>query len=109
MDYVLWLDQKPECKACRHIWSIRGELPPCETCRVVLFDNNIDAAEVYLAVRNQYITMPIQKGNTVVHKVIDLDIKAVKAAMDIYNVVDQKTCFEQVRHLFFSMLKEKGS
>ena len=61
-------------------------------------DEDYEVAQVFFATRSQWIT----NGE----KIIDIDIRAVKCAMDIYQVVDQKTCFERVRVIFRTLLKE---
>lgn len=70
--------------------------PPCETCRVQLMEANRQAADIYLLVRDQVITA----GE--INKVVDISIPAIKAVMDIFNVIDQKACLMKIRRLFFA-------
>ena len=58
-------------------------------------DENYEIARVYLAARTHWIT----NGK----EIIDIDIRAVKVAMDIYGVKNQKNCYERVRNLFNEM------
>lgn len=55
-----------------------------------------------MAVRHHVVTHEVDKD----HSYVDLDIKAVKDAMDIYRVSNQERCYERVRNLFFSLGKE---
>lgn len=38
--------------------------------------------------------------------IIDIDIRAIKSAMSIYKVENEKVCFEKVRKLFHHFLTE---
>lgn len=49
--------------------------PPCDTCRVELFDNNADVAEIYMLTRGQMITIGPE------NKPIDLNLSAVASVM----------------------------
>jgi len=86
------VDEKPPCEACRVIWKDKGEDPPCETCMPPLMPENEDVIKVYLAARSQVI--PGIAG------IIDINYLAVKMLMDLYEIKNQKQCFEGVIDLF---------
>jgi hypothetical protein len=65
---------------------------------VQLVSENEDAAQVYMMTRRQYKTA--EQG-----RVVDIDIPAVKIAMDLFGVVDQKACLVKVRKAFFHFLE----
>ena len=77
--------------------------PPCKTCRVDLMEENADVATIYMLTRRQVITVGAGQ-------VADLSIPAVKIAMDLYGVRDQKACLNRVRRLFhhFQGRKDEG-
>lgn len=68
--------------------------PPCKTCKVEPLKENEQAGLVYMLVRNQVILSPSGE-------IVDLNINAVNAVMDIYDVKDKKGCFEKVLRLFY--------
>ena len=74
--------------------------PPCDTCRVDLMDQNKEAAEVYMLTKGQVITRGMDG------QVVDVSIPAVKIAMDLLGVVDQRACLAKVRKTFFQFLAE---
>lgn len=51
---------------------------------------NEEAVDVFFICRHQVI---------IAGKILDIKIEAVKAAMDIFRVQNQKECFERVRKL----------
>lgn len=61
-----------------------------------LLEENEDAGEIYMVTRRQYRTA--EQG-----RVVDIDILAVQAVMDLYGVQDQRACLEKVRMLFHHM------
>jgi hypothetical protein len=69
-------------------------VPPCDTCRVELLAANREAASIYMTCRRQYVTA--EEG-----RVVGISIAALKAAMDIYGVQDQKECLDKVTRAFF--------
>ena len=78
--------------------------PPCETCRVILLEENADAAKIYQIVRGQIVTLG--------ENVIDLNHVALWEAIDRYKVRDPVRCFELVNtvfHEFLSRDRENGS
>jgi hypothetical protein len=89
------------CDQCRTNHAKRGEEPPCETCWVDLLPENHEAAEVYMATRNQFITAGMGQ-------VVDISIPALKIIMDLYGVQDQKKCLHKVRATFHHFMKDKG-
>ena len=54
---------------------------------------NREAAEVYMVVRNQFITAGLGQ-------VIDVSIPAVKIVMDLFGVLNQKECLLKVLSVF---------
>ena len=97
----------PTCPYCRQksaertppgqpviVRNNKGEL--CESCRVELREENEDAAQVYMLTRRQYVTA--ERG-----RVVDINIQAVKAVMDMIGVDDQLDCLNRVRKLFHAM------
>lgn len=74
--------------------------PPCITCRVDLLDENAETAQVYMLTRRQVIT--VGQGD-----VADISIPAVKIAMDLYGVREQKNCLNRVRRLFHYFREKK--
>ena len=95
-----WVETKPSCVNCRIIWGNKGEDPPCPTCAIILEDENIDIVKVFFSVRHHVVVHEMSKNKTYV----DLDVRAVQAAMDIYGVYGTKNrerVYEKVRALFF--------
>ena len=84
------------------MWERKDDESPCRACIVVLEDDNVDAAKIFLAVRHHVVLHEVADNKTY----LDLDIKAVKCAMEIYGVRNQEKCYEKVRGLFFSAGKE---
>jgi len=85
----------PTCPECKELFAERKppEAPPCESCRVELQVENEDAAHIYMLTRRQYITA--EQG-----RVVDISIPAVKIAMDLYQVRNQRDCLMKVRNAF---------
>ena len=71
----------------------------CRSCRVDLLEENEDIAAVYMVTRRQVIMGPAGP--------VDIDIQAVKTAMDLYGIKDQRGCMEAVRHTFYHFM-DKG-
>ena len=74
--------------------------PPCKQCRVELAEENAEVAQIYMLTRRQVITVGAGQ-------VADLSIPAVKIAMDLYGVRDQKACLNRVRRLFHHFRERK--
>jgi len=83
------------------MWERKDDESPCRACIVVLEDDNVDAVKVFLSVRHHVVLHEVDKD----HTYQDLDVKAVKDAMDIYQVKDQEKCYERVRNIFFNLDK----
>ena len=97
-----WYDvYPPTCKYCRSKYEGRTppEKPPCHACEEELLDENKDAAKIYIIARHQVITN--------MGRIMDIDIKAVKALMDIYKVVNQVDCLDRVRGVFYHFVGKK--
>ena len=96
-------DYSPTCPGCTEMHARRdpAQLPPCETCRVELIEENADAELVYQMAKRQVRIAP---GSG---QIIDLDYAAVKAIMDIYEIADQRTCFMKVARAFHHILAER--
>lgn len=60
---------------------------------VILREENRDSATIYMLTRNQVLTA----GGG---QILDISIPAVKIAMDLHGVVDQKGCLEKVLRVF---------
>lgn len=76
--------------------------PPCKTCRVDLLEDNEEVAFIYLLVRRQVVTVGMGKA-------VDISIPALKVAMDLYGVRDQKACLNRVRTVFHHFMKEQDN
>jgi hypothetical protein len=66
---------------------------------VTLSPNNYQAAEVYKMTRGQVITAGMGQ-------IIDISLPAVKIAMDMCGVIDQKRCLKKVTRTFYHFLKK---
>ena len=75
--------------------------PPCESCRVELQVENESAATIYLLTRRQYVTA--ENG-----RIVDISIPAVKIAMDLYGIKDQRECLSKVQRLFYHFMGAKS-
>jgi hypothetical protein len=84
------------------MWERKEDESPCRACIVALEESNVDVVKVFLAVRHHIVLHQVEKDK----QYIDLDIKAVKIAMDLYEVKDQVKCYERVRSLFVNIDKE---
>lgn len=60
-------------------------------------EENEDIASVYLVSRRQIILG--EQG-----RVMDIDLRAVKVAMDLYEVKDQRECLDRVRRTFYHFM-----
>ena len=74
-------------------------IPPCDDCRPVSLKNNEEAVAIYGIVCNQVKVAGM--GD-----VIDLDYNAIKMIMDLYEVTNQRECFEKVITIF-RLVQEK--
>lgn len=94
-------DLAPGCPACRELYSWRTppEDPPCDTCRVILAEENEDAAKIYMITQGQIVTMG--------ENIIDINHLAVWEAIDRYNVRDPIRCFELVNKVFCRFMNKK--
>lgn len=57
IELAVWLsgkDRKP-CDECWTIWESYNGTPPCDTCRPNVHRDNIDVAEIYSLVSDQWI------------------------------------------------------
>lgn len=73
---------------CRKLYG--AEEPPCDTeCITVRpVPENIDAIRVFLATRNQFVKLN--------ERVVDLDVNAVWATIDGYEIKKRQECFDKV-------------
>ncbi len=80
----------PSCDGCRAMYSDRKppEEPPCETCRVLPMDENIDALRIFSIVKYQLI---VSAGGAV-----DIYHEAIHKAMELYRTKNRLQCFEKV-------------
>ena len=90
------------CDQCCEMHEERNPptIPPCRTCKVELLDENEDAATVFMLTRRQVVTA--DQG-----QIIDISIPAVKIAMDLNGVKDQKECLLKVRRTFYHFENER--
>ena len=101
-----WLDEtSPACDVCRATYAGMDppKDPPCGECKPNLLAGNQDAVDVYMLTRGQVVTAGMGS-------VVDISFPAVKVAMDLLCVKDQRDCFMKVRHLFheFKPKEEKA-
>lgn len=91
------------------MWAERSERdgvnydPPCETCRVILLEENADAARIYQLTRGQIVTW----FNGEVDKVVDLNHVALWQAIDHYKVKEPVRVFELVNKVFHHFLAKE--
>jgi hypothetical protein len=78
------------------------EDPPCGICVPDIFPENKDALEVFFLVEDQVITAGMSG------KVISLSLPAIKVAMDICNIRNQRDCARRVKRAFSFLLEEQG-
>ena len=76
--------------------------PPCENCRETLLDENVDVANVFMLTRGQVIA--VGEG-----RVIDISIPAVKIAMDLLGVKNQRDCLMRVMNCFHYFQRKAGN
>lgn len=87
------------------MWAERSERdgvnydPPCETCRVILLEENADAARIYQLTRGQIVTLG--------ESVIDLNHVALWQAIDRYRVKEPVRVFESVNKVFHHFLAKE--
>lgn len=84
--------------------EIEGD-PPCESCRVELQEENVEAAFIYQLVRGQVLT----QFNGEYDVVTDINHLALWAAIDRYpgGVTDRWEVFNKVRRVFFHFLNRQ--
>lgn len=90
-----------KCDQCRamHAERIPPTTPPCETCWIELNDENQEPALIYMMTRGQVVTLG--------ERTIDISIPAIKIAMDLYKIKNQKDCMEKVMNLFHHFESER--
>jgi len=71
-----------------------------ESGEVELRSENREAAAVYMLTRNQVITAGMGQ-------VVDISIPAIKIAMDLHGVADQKACLAKVIRVFHHFEKKR--
>jgi len=76
--------------------------PPCDTCKPEYLEINADAIQIYQICSGQLIMAPM--GGP-----IDINILAVKTAMDLYEIEDQKECLEKVLFIFREMKQQNST
>jgi hypothetical protein len=94
----------PPCEICKKFYKKKPEKPICGGFKCgkgklseSLLPENEDAFFVFTQVVNQAIFAGI---NGVA---VDLDYGAVKFVMDLYEIEDQRNCFERVLRVWHSM------
>jgi hypothetical protein len=100
MDWVAWMDDphRPARQALLEARAARGDA--VEPDGVDLLPANRDAAAVYMLTRHQVVT--VGDGRP-----IDLNLTAVKAAMDMFEVSRQRACVEKVMTLWRNVDAER--
>lgn len=73
----------------------------CPACLPPLFDENKDAAFIWRVVHRQYI---MAEGGWIV----DINHAAIHAAMTLYEVEDQRDCFEKVLFIAAHEIKRQN-
>jgi|WetSurMetagenome_2_1015567.scaffolds.fasta_scaffold106009_2 hypothetical protein len=99
MEWIRERDRLP-CDRCKFFHAKRGESTPCDTCIPIPIQENADAVNVYMMVRNQVVTAGMGR-------VVDLNIPAVKYVMELYGVKDQKDCLSRIMKIFHTLLQER--
>ena len=85
--------QKPPCDKCRTIYKKKNKPTPCDKCvanKIKLLPENEEAFFIYNLVRNQAIFVGMDGMP------VDLNYNAVKMTMDLYNIENQRECFNKV-------------
>lgn len=90
---------KPDCEQCRAVKAMFNKEPPCDICMPTLSPYNIDAANIWMIVRDQVITAGISG------QVIALNQLALWKLIDEYKVENRIECFEKVRAVFYHLLE----
>ena len=93
------------CSACKVYGNAakRGE-DACLECRVDLLPENFEAARLYQLCRRQIRTFHNGQSD----KELDLDFTAVKTVMDLYEVKDQRRCFDLITRTYYHFLEERN-
>ncbi len=85
------------CEKCRMDYAEKE--PPCDTCRVELAEGNEEAAEVYMMVRGQIISLG--------ERVVDLSIPAVQIILDQLKIKDQRETMAKIFRTFHHFLNKQ--
>jgi len=95
-----------KCDQCRALYAKRDPPTPtpCVTCRIPLRPENEEAGAVFMLTRGQIITADLLENR----RSMTLSIPAIKIAMDLLGVKDQKTCLSKVLRLFHQRLAEEA-
>lgn len=80
--------------------EIMAEKGKVDEAAVDLRSENEVVAAIFMLTRKQLITVRETQ-------VVSISIPAIKAAMDVYGVVDQKTCLDRVLKLWKDVDREK--
>ena len=75
---------------CRHFKKKKGEVPDCSKCLPEVEPENEDAVEIYSLVYSQAIYVGMEGV------AVDLDFNALKLALDLNEVENQRDCFHKV-------------
>ena len=97
------------CEECRaaflpNVWDTEADKirkkagPPCATCLPKMYEDNTEALDIYKVCSSQLIIAPMGGA-------VGMDIMAIKTAMDIYEVEDQKKCLQKVLLVFNEIKK----
>ena len=86
------MDYSGRCLGCREIYAERNppEEPPCYTCRILPFEENVDALKVFLITRYQFVSDSVGP--------IDINHLAIESVMKREGIEDRQT-FDKVLNL----------
>lgn len=93
------------CEACRENYGERipPEEPPCETCKPIFLEENVDAIKIFFLVRTQLIVGADGRPIDIIHQ-------AIHESMKLYESRNKKECFEKIlrmSQIWFKKMREK--
>jgi hypothetical protein len=93
------MEYAPTCPACKIIYEDKNASPPCETCRVELFKENEEIAEIFFMCRGQVVTLG--------ENIVDINHSVLWENIDRFKVNNPKWCFMMVCKVFHHFLKKE--
>ena len=94
--FAEWMVREPPCEKCEQFYKKRTPKPICGGFKCgkgkvePLLSEHEDAIFIFGQVRNQAIFVGMEAVP------VDLDYNAVKLVMDLYEIENQRECFEKV-------------